>query len=75
MLVLRVILGILFFCVRGILLWIVLPTSILLWLAVLPARAVLGHRYLPLRKLFGWADLNVSAAIAQVVLRPVGGHV
>jgi hypothetical protein len=72
---LTVILAFVFFCVRGILLWLVIPAAICLWLAALPARALSRHPYLQLRKVLGWADLNVSAAIGQVLLRPVGGNV
>jgi hypothetical protein len=73
--VLTVILGFMFFCVRGILLWIVVPAAICVWLLVLPGRAAFRRPYLRAGKVIGWADLNVSAILAQILLRPVGGPV
>ena len=73
--VITMILEFLFLCVRGILLWIVIPAAFCLWLRALPGRALLGQRYVRLGQMIGWADLNVSAAIGLVLLRPVGGSV
>jgi len=73
--VLTVVQGFVFFCVRGILLWILIPSAICLWLVVLPGRAVFRRSYLRVGQVIGWADLNVSAVLAQILLRPVGGSV
>lgn len=50
--------------VRGLLLWLVAPLSLLLWLIVGPLFRI------PLGAFLGWVDLNLMAAISSSVLRP-----
>lgn len=57
-------------CVRGILLWLVVPIACCMWLVMLFVRPMLGQPNVSLGKVIGWADLNLIAAIAQPLLRP-----
>jgi hypothetical protein len=60
--------GLIFLCVRGALLWLVVPLGFLTWLIGWP----LWHqRGVGLGKLLGWADLNLAAAIQRSILRPL----
>ena len=62
-------------CVRGILLWLVVPLAFCVWLLVLtPARAILRRPYVAVGKVIGWFDLNLIAAIGQIFIRPFGRH-
>ena len=49
--------------IRGILLWLVAPLSLLLWLIVGPLFRI------PLGPFLGWVDLNLMSAISSSVLR------
>lgn len=62
----------LFLCVRGIVLSLVLPLAILIWLFVAPDRALSRRPYLGPMRLASWLDLNASTAIARIVLRSLG---
>jgi hypothetical protein len=64
--------ALLFLCLRGILLWLVIPIACCVWLVILVARLILSKPYLALGKIVGWADLNLSAVLGQVLLRPLG---
>jgi hypothetical protein len=61
-----------FLMVRGLLLWLVIPAGVALWLLLVPARVLLRKRYLRLGQVIGWLDLNSSALIGQLTLRPIG---
>lgn len=63
-----VVAGLLLLLLRGILLWVVVPLSVCVWPFV----------YIPLRRsrvrlgqFLGWVDLNLMAALSQIVLRPL----
>jgi hypothetical protein len=58
--------------VRGWLLWLVIPIAFLGWLVMSPIRLTLGKPYITPGKLIGWADMNLTAAIGQVLVRPFG---
>ena len=62
----------LFLCLRGILLWLVIPIACCVWLVILVARLILHKPYLAVGKIVGWADLNLSAVLGQVLLRHLG---
>jgi hypothetical protein len=61
-----------FLCIRGLLLWVLIPAGFLIWLFVAPYRAWLRRPFLGPMRFATWLDLNVGAAIARVVLRPLG---
>jgi len=58
--------------VRGWLLWLVIPIAFLGWLVMSSIRMTLGKPYITPGKLIGWADMNLTAAIGQVLARPFG---
>jgi hypothetical protein len=58
--------------VRGLLLWLVVPLAFLLWLLLTPLRAILRRSFVAPGKVIGWADLNLTAAIGQILIRPFG---
>lgn len=58
--------------VRGCLLWLVIPLAFFGWLAVSPIRVLLNKQYIALSKLIGWADMNLTAAIGKILVRPFG---
>ena len=58
--------------VRGWLLWLVIPLAFLGWLVMSPIRVVLSKPYIALGKLIGWMDMNLTAAIGKVLVRPFG---
>jgi hypothetical protein len=63
-------------CVRGVLLWLVVPLAFCFWLLLLtPVRAILRRKYLSVGQVIGWFDLNLIAAIAQILIRPFGRQV
>ena len=64
-----------FLCIRGILLWLVIPIACVAWLVLLFLRPIFRQPYLKLGKVIGWADLNLSATIAQPLLRPLGRRI
>jgi len=61
--------------VRGLLLWLVVSLAFLLWLLLTPTRAVLHSSFVAPGKVIGWADLNLTAAIGQILIRPFGRRV
>ena len=54
--------------VRGVLLWVVVPLSLILWLALWP---VLRFHRVRLGQFLGWIDLNLVALIEGTILRPM----
>src|SRR6266851_9923742 len=58
--------------VRGLLLWLVVSLAFLLWLLLTPQRAILHRSFVAPGKVIGWADLNLTAAIGQILIRPFG---
>jgi len=58
--------------VRGWLLWLVIPITFLVWLVMSSIRLTLRKPYITPGKLIGWADMNVTAAIGQMLVRPFG---
>ena len=58
--------------VRGWLLWLVIPLAFLGWLVMSPIRVMLSKPYIALGKLIGWVDMNLTAAIGEVLVRPFG---
>ena len=61
--------------VRGVLLWPVVPLAFCLWILLLLPRAVFGSSYVSPGKVIAWADLNLTAAIGLLLLRPLGKDV
>ena len=57
-----------FLTLRGILLWIVVPATTLVWLLAWPCW---HHKKVGCAQLIGWADLNPAAAIQRSLLRPL----
>jgi hypothetical protein len=59
--------GLVLLGLRGLLLWLLIPFTILWWLVILPhwLKIKVG-----LGQLIGWSDLNLCAAIEKSVLRP-----
>lgn len=53
---------------RGVLLWLVVPGSVLCWLAGWP---YWRSRHATLGQLLGWADLNLVAGLQRGPLRPL----
>lgn len=64
---LPVISGLILLSVRGVLLWIVIPISMLIWILGWP---VWRRKAVGLGQLLGWADLNLVCCIHHSVLRP-----
>ena len=58
--------GFLLLCIRGVLLWIVVPVGVLLWV---PWR-LFSRKRSGLGRFLGWLDLNLIAAIEHTILRP-----
>ncbi len=58
--------------VRGWLLWLVIPITFLVWLVMSPIRLTVRKPYITPGKLIGWADMNLTAAIGQMLVRPFG---
>ena len=58
--------------VRGLLLWLTLPLAFLLWLLLTPMRAIFRRSFVSPGKVIGWADLNLIAALGQILIRPFG---
>jgi len=61
--------------VRGLFLWLVVPLAFLLWLVLTPVRALRRRSFVSPGKVIGWADLNLTAALGQVLIRPFGRRV
>jgi len=53
--------------VRGVLLWVVVPVSAVVWLCL---AIRLRRRGVGLGRFLGWVDLNLVAALQRTVLRP-----
>ncbi len=53
--------------VRGVLLWLIVPVTVLCWLASWPTWR---RRQVSLGQLLGWADLNLIALVDHTILRP-----
>lgn len=60
--------GLLLLLIRGVLLWLVVPASLLWWVFAWP---FLRRRQVRLSQLLGWVDLNLVAAIECTLLRPL----
>ena len=58
--------------VRGWLLWLVIPITFLVWLVMSPIRLTLRKPYITPGKLIGWADMNLTVAIGQMLAGPFG---
>ena len=54
-------------CLRGVLLWVVVPLGSLAWLAGWPAW---HRRRVKLAQFLGWLDLNLIAVLERSLLRP-----
>jgi hypothetical protein len=60
--------GLLLLLVRAVLLWIVVPVTLIAWLLMWP---YLRARRVGAGQLLGWADLNLVATIEHTILRPL----
>jgi hypothetical protein len=60
--------GFLFLCVRGLLLWIVVPVAALAWMVGWP---YWHHKRVGISQMLGWADLNLAAGLMRTIFRPV----
>lgn len=58
--------------IRGWLLWLVIPATFLGWLVMSPIRLILRKPFITPGKLISWADMNLTAAIGWVLVRPFG---
>lgn len=65
---LSVIVSVLLLAVRGLILWLVIPLTLLWWLLTW---SILQKRNVSLAQLLGWVDLNLVAAIERSILRPL----
>lgn len=63
-----IIAGLALLCVRGVLLWIIIPLAALAWL---PVAVWLRRRGVKFRQFLGWVDLNLIAFLERTVLRPL----
>jgi hypothetical protein len=53
---------------RGLLLWLAVPLTVVVWV---PASFVLRRRGIRFVQFLGWVDLNLIAFLARTVLRPL----
>ena len=60
--------GFLFLCVRGLLLWIVVPVASVVWVLGWP---FWRRRQVAFAQMLGWADLNLAAALMRVPFGPL----
>jgi len=60
--------GLLLLLIRGVLLWLTIPLSVLAWPFMWP---VLRRRRVNLGQFLGWVDLNLVASIERSILRPL----
>ena len=58
--------GFVLLCIRGVLLWIVVPAGVLIWLPWW----MFSRNRSGLGRFLGWLDLNLIAAVEHTVLRP-----
>ena len=58
--------GLVMLCVRGVLLWLVIPLTVLAWILGLPFWRKQGAT---IEQLIGWADLNLIACLQRGPLR------
>lgn len=56
--------------VRGVLLWVVIPASVIWWLIAIPVNALMRKPYVSLGQTIGWADLNLMALLTLGRLNP-----
>ena len=61
-----IIAGLALLCLRGLLLWIVIPLAALAWL---PVSVRLRRRGVKLGQFLGWVDLNLVAFLERTILR------
>lgn len=54
--------------IRGVLLWVVVPLSLVIWIVILP---IFNRRGIKLGQFLGWIDLNLCALIEHTILRPL----
>lgn len=60
--------GLAFLFLRGLLLWILVPGTTLVWLFVWP---YWHFKKVGCGQLIGWADLNLAAALQRTLFRPL----
>lgn len=60
--------GLALLCLRGALLWVVIPLAALAWL---PVSVRLRRRGVKLGQFLGWVDLNLVALLERTILRPL----
>ncbi len=63
-----IIAGLALLCLRGVLLWVIIPVATLVWL---PASVWLRRRGVKLGQFLGWVDLNLIAFLERTILRPL----
>jgi hypothetical protein len=61
--------------VRSVILWFIVAISIVLWPNLVALQALTGRPHVGFERLVAWLDLNASASIGQVLLRPFGQQV
>ena len=54
--------------IRGVLLWLVVPLSLIAWPCLWP---ILRRHNIRLAQFLGWVDLNLISAIEHSILRPL----
>jgi len=58
--------------VRGLVLWVLIPVTLVLWVALTPARWLVHRRDRPrLRQYVTWADMTLVASLECGPLRPL----
>lgn len=60
--------GLTLLAIRGVLLWVVIPLTMLCWL---PASFWLRRRDVHLGQFLGWVDINLVACLERTALRPL----
>jgi hypothetical protein len=67
----------LLFPIRGVFLWLIYPATFLVWLLLLPVRAirrfVRGHRHPTFRQYVTWVDIVFIVLLNRTLLLPLGG--
>lgn len=59
--------ALLFLCARGLLLWIVVPVTAIVWVMGWP---YWHHKQVGIGALLGWADLNLCVTLMRTIFRP-----